>query len=126
VVKATRWQELGADVTSLAKLALALPTRLDLRLLNPTSGLQCISLGHSEAASYIPRAVLPPGGLGLGGLGEVERMVSTSPTGSTPLTEAVQVGNRREAKRARPPYVTNQKLTPPYLTPLCVPPSCRR
>lgn len=83
-VKSTRWQELGSDVVSLAKIAIALETRLDLRLLNPSGGFSCLTVGRSA-----PDECVPPLGEPVG-IAAVEGLVGTSPTGGTPLTDAVR------------------------------------
>ena len=84
VVPCTRWEELRDVVYIQAQLALAVDSRIDVHLLNPTNtgARQFMSLGleRSLCASEQGSATIQ----------DLNFALASSPTGSTPLTEAVQ------------------------------------
>ena len=90
-VATTRWAELGDVVTGIGELTTALGVRTDFHLLNPPPAFshtasQFLSLGPSDAAGT---SAPPPAGKSET-LDELKRVMSTSPTGSTPLDASVQ------------------------------------
>jgi len=81
-VKTSRWTELSDTVLGIAELATALGARTDFHLLNATAQGQCFSVGGD--CSSVARVAEPVS------LNELKRRVGKiSPSGSTPLTEAV-------------------------------------
>lgn len=83
-ISCTRWQELSEDVVSLAKMTDALGCRTDFHLLNPVHTMNACSL----CTSSWDGGVRPIGGT-VDPLTLQRTLASVSPSGSTPLTEAV-------------------------------------
>lgn len=84
VVRCTRWEELRDVVCSQAALALSTRSRIDFHLLNPPNTLarQFVSLGLESSSSCPSRG-------GAATLQDLTAALASTPTGSTPLTEAV-------------------------------------
>jgi len=86
-INATRWQELGQAVTELAEIAIAVRAPTHFHLLNPSSAGQFFAIGDEFA---------PPGGFVASlnaprsDLAMLKAAVATSPSSTTPLTEALQ------------------------------------
>ena len=81
-VKTSRWTELSDTIMAIAELASTLGARTDFHLLNATSQGQCLSIGGecSDVACVAQPVTLP----------ELKRRFGKiSPSGGTPLTEAV-------------------------------------
>ena len=87
-VKTSRWTELSDTIVGIAELASTLGARTDFHLLNATSQGQCLSIGAecsdpsapADVACVAEPVTLP----------ELKRRFGKiSPSGSTPLTEAV-------------------------------------
>lgn len=84
-IKATRWGELGDVVLEMTDAVNALEAETHFHLLNPTPAGQyfvCADQG-SDTQHGFGRAGVPSG------IAQIKRVMDTSPTGSTPLTEAV-------------------------------------
>jgi hypothetical protein len=86
-LRCSRWQELGQAIEELGEIAVALRAPTHFHFLNSASGGQFFCIGDEFA---------PPDGLVArlnapkSDLGALKRAVGGSPTGTTPLTEAVQ------------------------------------
>jgi len=100
-ISCTRWEELSHEVVDVASLASAIGTRLDVHMLNARAGCGAMSI-CTDAWPEIPSigATVP--------VSELRRAIlSQSPFGTTPLTEAVMniasmlEGSAAEALRAR-------------------------
>jgi hypothetical protein len=94
-VKTSRWTELSDTIMGIAELATTLGARTDFHLLNATSQGQCLSVGGecSDVACVAQPVTLP----------ELKRRIGKiSPSGGTPLTEAVmQVASLIEPAAAK-------------------------
>jgi hypothetical protein len=94
-VKTSRWTELSDTIVAIAELASTLGARTDFHLLNATSQGQCLSIGGecSDVACVAQPVTLP----------ELKRRFGKiSPSGGTPLTEAVmQVASLIEPAAAK-------------------------
>lgn len=83
-IKATRWAELGDVVNELGEAVSHLGAETHFHLLNPTSAGQYFVVADAEDGC-IGRVGGPAT------LGTLKNVMQTSPTGSTPLTEAVRL-----------------------------------
>lgn len=83
MVRATRWEELADTVIQVGTMASALNARVDFHLLNPRPMGQFFTIAHDGAGSAVSTICQHIDAAGL------RRVVSTSPGGTTPLTEAV-------------------------------------
>jgi len=82
-VGATRWAELGDSVAMASEITIAMGARTDFHLLNPTPTGQFFTVGYDN-----DRCGIPPNQMcDLAGIAAV---MSESPRGRTPLTEATQ------------------------------------
>ena len=91
IILCTRWQELSETVASAGELAATLGARTDFFLLNPSAGAPqhvTVAFDSSSTATDGGHSVMPGR---CAHPQEVRRMMSAvSPSGTTPLTEAVQ------------------------------------
>lgn len=96
-VNATRWAELGDVVMELANVITSLDAETHFHLLNPSRAGQYFVLGDGDGSGSSC-------GTGRAGasvdIGVLKEAMSTSPTGTTPLTEAVQLVTRLIAPAA--------------------------
>ena len=83
MVRATRWEELADTVMQVGTMALALNARTDFHLLNPRPVGQFFTMAHEGASALVATAGQPIDQTVL------RRIMSSSPGGTTPLTEAV-------------------------------------
>ena len=94
-ISSTRWAELGDVVMDLAAVVSSLGAETHYHLLNPTSvGQYFVVADAGEGSSSTGRAGAPVD------LPTLKRAMETSPTGTTPLTEAVQLVTRLIAPAA--------------------------
>jgi len=83
-IRATRWAELGDVVNEFSRVAMSLGAPTHFHLLNPTSEGQFFSIACADDYSAVGQAGNPCD------LQTLKRVMETSPTGTTPLTEALQ------------------------------------
>ncbi|KAL3925511.1 MAG: hypothetical protein SGPRY_003628 [Prymnesium sp.] len=81
-VNVTRWAELGDSVRMAAEITTALGARTDFNLLNATPAGQFFTVGFDERIGIPPNTLCDEAGM--------SKVMSESPCGRTPLTQAVQ------------------------------------
>mmetsp|Transcript_29238 Transcript_29238/g.48504 ORF Transcript_29238/g.48504 Transcript_29238/m.48504 type:complete len:366 (-) Transcript_29238:225-1322(-) len=83
ILSCSRWQELSETVMRIGSTSAAFGVRTDFHLLNRTADGQYLSVGADGQSSPVPIAGE------IGDLATLQKMMSSSPSGTTPLTEAV-------------------------------------
>lgn len=78
----TRWAELGDSVRMATEITTALGARTDFNLLNATPAGQFFTVGFDERIGIPPNTLCDEAGM--------SKVMSESPCGRTPLTQAVQ------------------------------------
>ena len=97
-IRATRWLELADVVNELGEVVTRLGAETHFHLLNPTHEGQCFVLADGDPQGDLRHNV---GRAGISADTNVlRRVMATSPTGSTPLTEAVDLVTRLIAPSA--------------------------
>merc|ERR1719502_127329 len=85
-IKATRWAELGDVVLEMGEAVSALQAETHFHLLNPTvAGQYFVVAPDASGGGHVGRVGAPAD------MPTLKRAMESSPTGSTPLTEAVNM-----------------------------------